>query len=140
MRTTAILAVLATLGLAACQTTQDAAIGLEARYLGQPVDRFFIENGPPIARFQLQDGSTLYTWRGGETSYTRPGQVTTQPAPGTASGVTTIVQPPTIVNLLCEVQITANPGGAITDMRVSRDTEGSGLSFSRCAELFALPT
>mgnify|MGYP005849596035 CR=1 FL=1 len=169
-RTIAALA-LGALALAGCQTTEDAAVGLQSRWIGQPVDRFFVENGPPLSSFQLGDGSTIYTWRGGEMSYVQPAQVistpvgpsqpltsttstrttTSRPAPGTTvtrttttsssfgltPTVTTVVQPARTVTLLCEAQITANPDGTITNVRISRDTEGDGFSLSRCADLFA---
>jgi len=160
-------------GLAACQSTEDANIGLQSRWLGQPVSQFFVENGPPVSSFELDNGSTIYTWRGGEKSYTRPAQVVTRPAgtgtstsntrsrtttsnpsPGTTvtrtrttstsfgfePTVTTVVRPAQTVTLVCEAQLTANQSGTITNIRISRDTEGDGFSFSRCADLFALPS
>lgn len=79
----------AVLALAGCKTTEEAAQAVRARWIGQPVDRFFIENGLPASSYVLDSGGTIYTWRGGETSYVRPAQYQTQPAFGASPMRTT---------------------------------------------------
>lgn len=68
--------------LAGCKTTEEAAQAVRAKWIGQSIDRFFVENGPPVSSYALEGGGTIYTWRGGETSYVRPAQYQTQPAFG----------------------------------------------------------
>ena len=138
-----IVAVLmAGLALAGCTTTEEAAMAVRAKWIGQPVDRFFVENGPPVSSYALDAGGMIYTWRGGETSYTRPAQYQTRTAfgpegrPVRRATITTMVQPAQEVPLLCEAQLTTDKRGMIQAVRINRDTEGEGLSLSRCAEIF----
>ena len=169
MKTWLVIGVIA-VGLAACQTTQEVAQEMRSKWIGQPVDAFFVMHGPPVSDYALSGGGTIYTWRGGEDSYTRPAQIrsttiggqgvgsshtqsrTTHPAPGTTvtRSTTTSVSfglPPTVtqdimlrpaerVYLICEAQISVDNEGIIEQVRISRDTEGRGFSFSRCAEVF----
>lgn len=78
----AMAVVACALALGACKTTEEAARNVRGKWIGQRADAFFIENGPPVSSFELDGGGTIYTWRGGETSYVRPARVTTQPAFG----------------------------------------------------------
>ncbi|WP_349370920.1 hypothetical protein [Salinarimonas sp.] len=77
MRLAAVAALAVT--LSACQTTQQAAERVQGKWIGQPVDAFFVENGPPVSSYALADGGLIYTWRGGEASFVRPAQVRTTP-------------------------------------------------------------
>jgi hypothetical protein len=72
-------ALLAALALAGCKTTEEAAQSARAKWIGESVDRFFVENGPPVSSYALDSGGTIYTWRGGEMDYVRPAQYSTQP-------------------------------------------------------------
>ena len=163
------LVLVAAAGLSACQTTQEVAENMRGEWIGQPVDSFFVMNGPPVSEYALSGGGTIYTWRGGEDSFTRPAQIrsttvggqtfgssqtrsrTTHPGPGrtvTRSTTTSasigfpgltqdvIVRPAERVELVCEAQISVDDAGIIEQVRISRDTEGRGFSFSRCAEVF----
>ncbi|MBD0414621.1 hypothetical protein [Oryzicola mucosus] len=47
-----------------------------------------------------------------------------------------LVSPAREKSLFCEARITADEKGVVTDIAVSRDTDGEGLSLSRCAEVF----
>ncbi len=160
---------IATAGLSACQTTQEVAQEMRGKWIGQPVDAFFVMNGPPVAEYALSGGGTIYTWRGGEDSFTRPAQIrtttvggqsigssqtrsrTTNPSPGTTVTRSTttsasfglpaitqdvMVRPAERVELVCEAQLAVDSAGIIEQVRISRDTEGRGFSFSRCAEVF----
>jgi hypothetical protein len=77
MKTQLIAAAAVAVLLAGCKTTQEAAVAVQGKWVGQPVDRFFIANGPPVSEFPLDSGGTIYTWRGGDASYTRPAQIQT---------------------------------------------------------------
>jgi hypothetical protein len=142
MKTTLLVAAIA-VALAGCQTTQKAAETLRSDWVGQSADSFFVANGPPVTGFPRDNGGQIYTWRGGEATTTRPGSFQTRTVPTqTLDGrrtmtTTTSYQPPRQVNYVCEAQIAADPQGIIESIRISRDTGGMGLSFSRCAELFA---
>jgi len=61
---------------------------------------------------------------------------TTSTSFGATMPTSVIVEPARRVDLFCEAQIATDAQGVITSVRINRDTEGAGLSFSRCAELF----
>ena len=134
--------------LAGCQTTKQAAQALENRWIGQPADSFFVANGPPVSEFPRDAGGSIYTWRGGEATSYLPAQWHT-PAPKPAAGnqsafsafnsrpYPVLVQPARRFDYYCEAQIVADASGVIENIRISRDSDGRGLSFSRCAELFS---
>lgn len=142
MKTTLLVAAIA-VALAGCQTTQKAAETLRSDWVGQSADSFFVTNGPPVTSFPRDNGGQIYTWRGGEATSVRPGSFQTRTVPTqTLDGrrtmtTTTSYQPPRQFNYVCEAQIAADPQGIIESIRISRDSDGMGLSFSRCAELFA---
>lgn len=60
--------VAAVLALGACVTTQQAEKAVSDRYAGQPSDAFFARYGAPYSSFPLNDGGTVYRWRGGQTT------------------------------------------------------------------------
>lgn len=68
---------LVSLAVAGCVTTQEAERVTASRYLGQTSDSFFSRYGAPSTSFPLNNGSTLYTWRGGQTAITVPAQYQT---------------------------------------------------------------
>jgi len=49
-----------------------------------------------------------------------------------------MVRPARVEHLFCEAQITVEAGGTITNVEATRDTDGQGLSLSRCAEVFGV--
>lgn len=110
----AILA--AALVLAGCKTTEEAAQAVRAKWTGQPIDRFFVENGPPVSSYALESGGMIYTWRGGETSYVKPAQYQTQPAFG-ASPMRTTEKTTTF---------TSNPAPGVTVTRSSTTSSSFG--------------
>ncbi len=76
-------------------------------------------------------------------SHPAPGQTVTETKTKSfSSGISipqqVMVSPPRDVSLFCEAQITVNPQGTITALRVTQDTDGAGLSLSRCAEVFGV--
>lgn len=149
-------------GLAGCTTTEEANQVMQGRWIGQPSDAFFSQYGPPASEFPLNSGGTVYTWRGGETMRNVPAQyrsMTKQEkefaekhrSPQTVINIgggnmsvdtappgQVLVAPARSEELGCEAQISTNAGGIITNIRTSRDTDGEGFSFSRCAEVFGV--
>ncbi|MCO5089504.1 hypothetical protein [Bosea sp. (in: a-proteobacteria)] len=134
--------------LAGCQTTKQASEVLENRWIGQPADAFFVANGPPASEFTRDTGGAIYTWRGGEATSHLPAQwqmPASKPANRSQSAFSgfnpqpypVLVQPARRIDYYCEAQIVADASGVIENIRISRDTDGRGLSFSRCAEVFS---
>ncbi|ESR23185.1 hypothetical protein [Lutibaculum baratangense] len=146
---------------AGCVTTEQANQAIQMQWTGQPSDAFFSAYGPPVSEYRLNDGGTLYTWRGGETQRNVPPvyrQMTEeekkrQPAQQTIINVNTygspnwtpppppgqvLVSPGRYEYLGCEAQIATDRQGIITSIRTSKDSDGEGLAFSRCAEVFGV--
>ncbi|MBP0617543.1 hypothetical protein [Jiella mangrovi] len=148
--------------LAGCTTTEEANQAMQGRWVGQSSDAFFSQYGPPVSEFPLNNGGTVYTWRGGETVRNVPAQyrsMTKQEkelaekrrSPSTIINIgggnmsmdsappgQVMMTPARSEQLGCEAQITANSNGIITNIRTSRDTDGEGFSLSRCAEVFGV--
>ncbi|UJW74342.1 hypothetical protein [Rhizobium sp. SL42] len=147
------------MALAGCTTTEEAQQVIQSRWIGQPIDSFFIQYGPPISQYPLASGTIIYTWRGGDrTRYIPPTYTMPEPARTvvrtetrqTGSGQTVtqtrviardpgwgpeMISPPQYQQLFCELQITADKSNNIMTIRASNDTDGEGLSLSRCAEV-----
>lgn len=141
----------------ACVTTEQANEAIQSQWIGQPSDLFFSNYGPPISQYALNGGGTIYTWRGGEVSRQvsptyramTPQELEAQKnAPRTIINIggnynanqappgQVMVSPGRVDQLACEAQITTDASGIITNIRATRDTDGYGLAFSRCAEVF----
>ncbi|MCC2612331.1 MULTISPECIES: hypothetical protein [Rhizobium/Agrobacterium group] len=166
----AALGVLAMI-MVGCTTTEEANQAIQSKWIGQPVDSFFTYYGPPVSSFPLNDGGTIYTWVGGETTRYIPAQYQTpQPAKQDAnrvmrtttetqkkadgSTVTTtktssfgisaqpaapqMISPARTEDLFCELQITTGADKIIRMLRATKDTDGEGFSFSRCAEVMGV--
>lgn len=155
------LILLSSLVLAGCTTTEDANNAARSRWLGQPVEAFFAAYGPPIGDYPLSSGK-IYTWRGGDkTRYIPPTYTSPEPArtvvrtetrtDGSGQTVTRtrviqsdpfwqpqMISPPQYQQLFCELQINTDKAGVITAIRASNDTDGDGLSLSRCAEVLGV--
>ncbi|GEO83986.1 MULTISPECIES: hypothetical protein [Alphaproteobacteria] len=143
--------------LSGCTTTEEANTVIQSRWIGQPAELFFTRYGPPISEFQVASGNMLYTWRGGDKTRYIPPQystptpvqtrtVTREAKPGVTvtktttsggylSGQPQMISPPRYEELFCELQITADPSDRIVAIRATNDTDGEGLSLSRCAEV-----
>ncbi len=163
----AALGILA-LGVAGCTTTEEANKAIQSKWIGQPVDSFFTFYGPPASSFPLNDGGMIYTWVGGQTVRHIPAQYQTLPpndankvtrttteTQKNADGSTTtttrsssfgisqpaaprMISPARSEELFCELQITAGPDKMIRMLRATNDTDGEGLSLSRCAEIMGV--
>lgn len=144
MKLTVIAAMLATLALAGCKTTQEATKAVNQSWVGQTADSFFMQFGPPESSYDMDGGGRIYRWRGGDATSYQPGGFQTQRtvAPTFAGApprvvTTTTYRPPVRHDYYCVAQITADAQGVIESIRISQDTDGRGLSMSRCAELFS---
>ncbi|WP_442578139.1 hypothetical protein ACSBOB_21640 [Mesorhizobium sp. ASY16-5R] len=143
---------------AGCTTTEDANNTIRSRWIGQPSDAFFAQYGPPVRSYAMNSGGTIYTWRGGDTNrnvspvyrdMTDSEKDAARKNPTTVINIATdgssfqspppgkvLLTPGRTDQLSCEAQITTDGGGVITDIKTTRDTDGEGFSFSRCAEVF----
>lgn len=151
--------------LSGCTTTEEVNTAIQSRWTGQPADAFFTRYGPPVSSFALNNGGTVYTWRGGEKTNYIPAQYaqpsdddavaksvtrtttrrdanddeTTITTTKTAIGITDnrprLISEASVQELFCEVQISTTPDDRIISIRASNDTTGEGLSLSRCAEV-----
>ena len=145
--------------VAGCTTTEDAQRAMASRWPGQPVDSFFSAYGPPVSSYKLAGGRMIYTWRGGKVDkYIPPDYQIVRRDPfydpiyGPMSGPRfgprfgpwyddpqmVMVSPGRDVRLQCEAQITVDKARIIEAISLSGDTEGDGISRSRCAEVFGV--
>lgn len=136
MRPGATYAVFAAILLSACTTTEDANNAMKSRFIGQSSDVFFSQYGMPLSSFPLNDGGTLYRWRGGQTTQTIPAEYRTIELNGKQQQQ--LVTPARTEALYCEAQISTNARGIITNVQTTNDTTGAGFSLSRCAEVFGV--
>lgn len=141
--------------MAGCTTTEDAQRAMAQRWPGQPVDSFFSAYGPPLSSYKLAGGRVIYTWRGGRMDkYIPPDyQVVRRDPfydpmfdrrfgpgfrPWFDDPQVVMVSPGRDVRLQCEAQITVDKARIIETISLSGDTEGDGISRSRCAEVFGV--
>lgn len=121
-----------------CTTTEDANVGLETRYIGKPVDEFFIQHGPPSSKHTLDSGKALYVWAENPKFYTTSGQTnTTVNVVGDSAFATTSSTPSSTITVQCQVRILANAKGIIEQILSHSDTVGDW-ELSRCAEVFRI--
>lgn len=122
---------------AGCATTEETNSAIRARWIDQPGDLFFAQYGPPQRSYKLNDGSSVYNWRGGEKSVQYAAQYRDVPRSGDAKKTDRVmVSPARTEELFCELQINTNAAGRITAIQTTRESSGAGFSFSRCAEVF----
>ena len=70
---TALLVASASLCIGGCVTTEKAQNTMQSQFIGQPVEAFFSKYGMPQSSFAMSN-STIYRWRGGETSIYIPAE------------------------------------------------------------------
>lgn len=63
--------------LVGCTTTEDANKAIQSQWIGRPSDQFFSQYGMPLSSFTLDNGGTIYRWRGGVTTQNIPAQYRT---------------------------------------------------------------
>lgn len=86
---------------------------------------------------QTTSSSTTTTQSNPDPNTTVTKSTTTSFSVGTPGTATTVVtKPGQKIPIYCEVQITTDPEGVVTDIRATGDTQSVGLVGTRCAELF----
>ena len=145
-----------------CTTTEEANKAIQSRWIGPPADMFFSQYGPPESVYRMTGGGNVYTWRGGDKTRYVPAQYERVETPAVARSVTTevtngqvtktststvgvsmparerMISPARNEQLFCEIQISTDPADRIQSIRASNDTDGEGLSLSRCAEVMGV--
>ncbi len=120
----------------ACTTTEQANEALSSKYIGKPVDQFFIENGPPSSQYNTQDGRTIFVWAEAPQSITMPGSsYTTVTGYGNTATAYTNYSPATTIDIQCQVRIVSNKAGKIEQILSQKDSSGVW-EMSRCNEIF----
>jgi hypothetical protein len=122
--------------LISCTTTEQANEALSSKYIGKPVDQFFIENGPPSSQYNTQDGRTIFVWAESPQSITIPGSsYTTVTGYGNTATAYTNYSPATNIDIQCQVRIVASRAGKIEQILSQKDSSGVW-EMSRCNEIF----
>jgi hypothetical protein len=62
----------AAVALGGCVSSQEVADTQFSKYVGTNVDAFFIANGAPVQKHQLNNGDLLWVWDSGVTSVYMP--------------------------------------------------------------------
>ena len=100
--------------LAGCTTTEEANNAMKSRFIGQSSDVFFSQYGAPLSSFALNNGGTVYRWRGGETTRTIPAEYKTvsntpaNPVLGQTTKTTTTVTQPNAGTTVTETRTTSS--------------------------------
>lgn len=130
------LLLFAALLLAACTTTERANEVMSARFVGTPVDSFFLRYGPPTASHALNDGRRMYLWAENAQHVTFTGVSTAQVTMvGSTGWVTGWNTPRSTVNIQCQVRLLVDQRGRIQKILSHSDSIG-WWQLSRCHELF----
>ena len=130
------LIVFGCLALCACTTPQQAILSVQNKYVGRPVDEFFVAKGPPQSEYKLNNGDTVYTWVGGIRHYHIPTTTDVrlrQTYSGNIRGTATTYEGGD-VTIGCTVELHTNANGVVRSARIANDTIGRW-QLSRCAEI-----
>lgn len=120
-----VLMFISGLFLSACVSTQSVVNELSSKYVGKNVDSFFIANGAPVQRHQLNSGEILWVWDSGVTSVYIPSQTTiTGTNYGGVANYTATTYGGGSMSLRCVVQFMTASDGTIKSIRILRDTIG----------------
>lgn len=134
MKTFVVL--LIALGVVGCTTTEQANEAMSARYVGAPVDSFFLQHGPPVATHDMYDGRRMFLWAENPDQVHFPGTTTTQVnVVGNTAWVTGWSTPGSTMTVQCQVRIVVDQQGRIQDILSHSDSIG-WWEMSRCHELF----
>lgn len=124
------------LALASCTTTEQANQAMADRYMGMPVDSFFLQYGPPATSYTLNDGRKMYLWAENPQHVTFSGVSTAQVTMvGNTGWVTGWNTPSSSVDIQCQVRILADQRGHIQQILSHSDSIG-WWQLSRCNEIF----
>lgn len=106
------------------------------RYVGSPVDSFFLRYGPPASSYTMQDGRKMYVWAENAKHLTFTGVSTAQVnVIGNTAYVTGMNTPSSTVDIQCQVRIVADQQGRIQQILSHADSVGYWQT-SRCNEIF----
>ena len=133
MKSRAVTLVLASLILAACQTTAELVAAINTTWIGRPVEQLFLRAGPPIASFDLSNGGAIYTWASTPDIRVEPQTTlaitfgTPAPQPSIALGIEAEVRQ-------CRARILTDRAGRIVSIDYEPDS-----TISICARAFGTP-
>lgn len=105
-----------------------------SRYIGVPVDQFFLEWGAPVASHKLKHGWRMYLWYSGRDSVYLPGHTDSELIGNTAWWKGYKIKD-FYHRIECGVRIVTSPDGVIQEILVHEDSRG-WWEFSRCREVF----
>ena len=105
-----------------------------SRYIGVPIDQFFLEWGAPVAQHKLKHGWKMYLWYTGRDSVYLPGHADSELI-GNAAWWKGYRIKDFYHRIECGVRIVTSPDGIIQEILVHEDSRG-WWEFSRCREVF----
>jgi hypothetical protein len=105
-----------------------------SRYIGAPVEQFFLEWGAPVAQHKLKHGWKMYLWYTGRDSVYLPGHTDSELIGNTAWWKGYRLKD-FYHRLECGVRIVTSPDGTIQEILVHEDSRG-WWEFQRCREVF----
>jgi hypothetical protein len=122
------------LALLAAACTSGAEPYPKSRYIGTPVDQFFLEWGAPVAKHKMKHGWEMYLWYSGRDSVYLPGRTDSELIGNTAWWKGYRLRW-FYHELECGVRIVVSPDGVIQEILVHEDSRG-WWEFARCREVF----
>jgi hypothetical protein len=122
--------------LAGCTAAADGDYP-RSRYIGAPVEQFFLEWGAPVAEHKLKHGWKMYLWYTGRDSVYLPGHTDSELIGNTAWWKGYRLKD-FYHRLECGVRIVTSPDGIIQEILVHEDSRG-WWEFTRCREVFGPP-
>ncbi len=108
-----------------------------SRYIGAPVDQFFLEWGAPVAKHKLKHGWKMYLWYTGRDSVYLPGHTDSELIGNTAWWKGYRLED-FYHEIECGVRIVTSPDGVIQEILVHEDSRG-WWELPRCREVFGPP-
>lgn len=105
-----------------------------SRYIGVPVEQFFLEWGAPVAKHKLKHGWKMYLWYTGRDSVYLPGHTDSELIGNSAWWKGYRIKG-FYHRIECGVRIVTSPDGIIQEILVHEDSRG-WWEFSRCREVF----
>jgi hypothetical protein len=128
------LAAIMLLALLAAACTSGAGPYPKSRYIGTPVDQFFLEWGAPVAKHKMKHGWKMYLWYTGRDSVYLPGRTDSELIGNTAWWKGYRLRR-FYHRIECGVRIVASPDGIIQEILVHEDSRG-WWEFARCRAVF----
>lgn len=110
-------------------------MGLNENLVGSPADQFFINHGPPISSYKLNENKVIYIWTERGKSVQLPGNSTaTISTYGNTSYVNQTYSPGSQINVQCQIRLVV-ANGVIENVMAHSDSIGLW-EMSRCNEIF----